>query len=373
MLATLALTVLSSSPAHAGKCDAIIKRADSASGDKVAEVFAQAVKCDKTEATDSFARFMTRATDSDSLVALSLVAIDAGIHDPVGKMPSKISDYDVRDAISGQIGAACGEHPDVVTFLKASYFSLRGLDFAQWDDGFLACESPEIDAFLGEQISKPPARSYDEKYDQLMSIWVQRKGAEGIPALQAAAIAGAEGGPYDAILMKLEEAVAPDLGQEISADNKAALEGALVEIAKNVSLEQAKAVAEKLFNAGSEQTAASLMPTIYADRVQGGGLVWGGLSVERADCKGTKTAVLHAYDIKAPAARYTVFDQVQAPLRAAKPKLKKCTVEEGEWPVAVSPEPLSGSAEEWARKVGVEWANQGYTVEVKPEGSLDAK
>lgn len=373
MLATLALGLLASSPAQAGKCDSIIRRVDSASGAKVAAVFEQAVKCDKGEATDNFARFMTRATDSDALVALSLVAIDNGIHDPVGKMPGKISDYDVRDAISGQIGASCGEHPGVVTFLKASYYSLRGLDFAQWDDGFLACDSPEIDTFLAEQIGKPPSNSYDEKYDQIMAIWVERKGAGAIPALQTAAIAAAEGGPYDAILMKLEEAVAPDLGQDISPENKAALEGALVEIAKNVGTDQAKAVAEKLYNAGSEDQAAGLMPTIYADRVQGGGLVWGGLSVERGECKGTKTAVLHVFDVKAPAARYSVFDEVQAPLRGVKPKLKKCDAEEGDWPVAVSPEPLAGSAEDWAREVGVEWANQGYEVDVKTEGALDLK
>ena len=123
--------------------------------------------------------------------------------------------------------------------------------------------------------------------------------------------------------------------------------------------------------AGAESAAARLLPVVFPDRVQGGNFRWGGVAIERADCKGEKMAVLHAAEITEPGKRWIVTDEAMPGLRAAKPKLKKCTVEEGEWPVVLSPEPLvPGGLDAWARSVGAEWAGQGYTVEVKTEAGF---
>ncbi|NOY25304.1 MAG: hypothetical protein GXP62_05475 [Oligoflexia bacterium] len=366
-LAALPLAVFSG-PAHAGRCDYLIKRADTTAPADLARSFQAAADCDADAAGNNFTRFMTRATDADSLVALSLAAIDANIWNPVWVMPSKITDYDARDLITGQIGAACTSHPKVTTFLQGAYLGLRELDFGQWDDAFVACKSPDITQWLDSQLASPPATTYDAKYDQLMAIYVSRLGPAALDGLKRAAIAAAENGPFDAILMKMDEAVAPKLGAPISPDNQEAIEAALEEIAQAVSPEKAHAVADRLVAADAEDAAARLLPVVYPDRQQDGFYIWGGVSVERADCKGTKTAVLHTAKISEPGKRWIVTEEAFPGMRAYKAKLKKCTPEDGDWPVVISPEPLKpGTLDEWARTVGSQWAGQDYQVEIKTE------
>lgn len=372
MISSLALSLALLSPAaHAGKCDALIKKADTVSPEALPAAFAAAAACSSDEAGASYTRFMTRATDSDILVQLSLAAIDADIWNPVWTMPTKISDYATRDLITGQVGAACADHPKVVTFLQGAYMGLRAVDFQQWDDAFSDCGSPELDGWLEAQLKTPPSGSYDEKFDLLMGIYVSRKGPGALPALKDAAIAAHQEGPFDAILMKMDESVAPKLGASISPENQSSIEAALVAIAQKVSPDKARAVADRLVAAGAEASAARLLPVVFPDRIQGGSFRWGGLSVERADCKGVKTAVMHTAEITEPGKRWIVTDEAVSGLRTFKPKLKKCTVEEGEWPVVISPEPLvPGGLDAWARSVGAEWAGQGYTVELKGEAGI---
>lgn len=366
----LAVAVLASS-AQAGKCDALIKKADSVSPSALPAAYSNVIACDLEEATANFTRFMTRASDSEVLVSLSLAAIDGQVWNPVWVMPGKISDYSVRDVISGNIGAACADNTAVVGFLQGAYGALRGLDFQQWDDAFLACESPALDAWIEQTIQSPPSSTYDEKYDQLMGIYVEKRGKDAIVGLEAAAIAAAEGGPFEAILMKMDEAVAPPLGQQLPPDDKAALETALVEIAQQVGPKQARAVAERLVAAGSEDQAAKLLPAVFPDHHRSGVFTWGGLSIERGECKGVKQAVFHVAEISEPGKRWIVNDEVIPALRGFKPKLKKCTPEEGDWPVVTSPQPLMpDGVDAWARKVAGQWMTQGYEVEIKNEASI---
>ncbi|RME26452.1 MAG: hypothetical protein D6798_06690 [Deltaproteobacteria bacterium] len=368
----VAITLLLASPAaHAGRCDALVKRADRLSAAELPAGFQAVIDCDVDEALAAFPRFMTRANDSDALVALSLTAIDGQVWNPVWAMPGKISDYSVRDIITGQIGEACTSHPAVVQFLEGAYGALRGLDFQQWDDAFIACRSPDLDAWMDERIADPPQVTYDEKYDQLMAILVARRGRDALEPLKAAAIAAADGGPFDSILMRMEEAVAPPLGAEMDPQDKAALEAALVDIAQQVGPEQARAVADRLAAAGAEDQAARLLPVVFPDRHDNGVFTWGGVSIERAECKGVKTAVLHVAEITEPGKRWIVNDEVIEPLRSVKPRLKKCTPEPGDWEVVTTPEPVArGEVDDWARKLAGQWMSRGYEVEIRNEPDI---
>ncbi len=362
---------LIATPAHAGKCDALVKKADRLSADGLPGAFDAVIACDADEAHAAFPRFMTRANDSEALVALSLTAIDGQVWNPVWVMPGKISDYSVRDVVAGQVGEACTTHPSVVLFLEGAYGALRGLDFQQWDDAFIACNAADLESWLDERISQPPSGSYDEKYDQLMSIFVEKRGRDGLDALRTAAIAAAEGGPFDSILMKMDEAVAPSLGAELAPDDKAALEAALVDIAQQVGPEQARAVAERLVAAGAEDQAAKLLPAVFPDRNDGGNFTWGGVSIELGECKGVKTAIFHVAEITEPGKRWIVNDEVVEPLRSVKPRLKKCTPEPGHWEVITTPEPVErGGVDPWARKLAGQWMTQGYEVEIRNEAGI---
>ncbi len=363
-----------SSPAEAGKCDALIKKADTVAIAELPRTFEAAAACSVEETSASFPRFLSRATDSEVLVQLSLAAINRDIWNPVWSMLGKISDYSTRDLVSGQIGEACEANPKVVLFLKAAYVGLRGLDFQQWDDAFLSCPSAELDGWLEERIQDPPNHSYDEKYEQIMTIFVARKGTAALPVLKAAAIKALNHGPFESILLKMEESVAPKLGAAISPENRQAIEAALVEIAQSATASQAKAIAERLVATGADASAASLLPVVYPDRIKNGTLTWGGMAIERATCKGTKTAILHTTIISEPGKRWIVTDEAVGSMKGYKPKLKKCTPEEGEWPIVISAEPLvPGGMDAWARKIGGEWAAQGYTVEIQEEASISLK
>mgnify|MGYP000873041656 CR=1 len=373
MIVPLAVVFAALSPtAAAGKCDAQIKKADTAPVADLPKAFEAAAACSSDEASAAFPRFLSRATDSEVLVQLSLVAINRDIWNPVWTMLGRISDYSTRDIISGQVGEACASNPKVVTFLQGAYVGLRGLDFQQWDDAFLTCDTPEMQAWMEERVTTPPKGSYDEKYEQLLGIYIGQKRAEALPQLKTAALVALNDGPFDAILLKMEEAVAPKLGAQISAENQAAIEAALVDIAKSASPEQARAVAERLVATGADASAASLLPVVFPDRVKNGVFTWGGMAIERGECKGVKTAILHTAVIAEPGKRWIVTDEAVPAMGNYKGRLKKCTMEEGAWPIVISAEPLvPGSIDTWARSVGGEWAAQGYTVEIHQEASVN--
>ncbi len=360
-----------SGDAFAGPCDATVKKAETAKGNDLVAAYGSLIRCDKKLAEDHFIKFMAGAGDADTLVSLSLTAIDAEVWGPVWGMVGKISSYEARDEVADRVGASCGDHPKVVGFLQGGYFGLRDIDFKQWDDAFLSCETPELLTWLTQQVEAPPERQFDEKYNTLITVYAKRQGAAALPSLQKAAIKAAKAGPYDAILSQIDEAVAPDLGEEMSAEDRAKLESTLVEVARQVGPEKARSVADRLASAGSEAAAARLLPSIYPDRVQAGGaFLYGGAAVELADCKGAKTAVIHYAPVTEPGKRWVVYEDAQAPLRAAKPRLDKCKPESTDpWPVIVSPEPIKdGKAlEGWAQSLQTQWSGKGYEVTLKEE------
>jgi hypothetical protein len=360
-----AVALCAPSVALAGACDVHVKKASTAKGDELVTAFKDLTKCDKAQAATSFESFMKASGDADTLVSLSLVAIDAEQYTPVWAMIEKIPDYSARDEVAEKVGAACADHAKVLPFLQGAYFGLRDIQFEQWDDALVSCPSDELTKFLEGEVAKPPASSYNEKYAAIVTAYAKRKKADALPALEKAAIAAAENGPFDMILEKMATAVEPaEIGEEMSAADKKKLEDSLVKVANGVKPERAKQVADSLYNAGAEQAAASLLPRVYPDRVQGGGkLLYGVASVEVCD----KEAVVHWAGVTDPAKRWSILTDVEAPARAFKPKLK-CTAKDA-WPVLATPEPVKDSAEiqKWVDGVVAEYAGKGMSASAKGE------
>jgi len=366
------LVALAFSSTAEAKCESQISRAKKAKGAAAAAAYEKLAACDTTEAKRNFNAVMQNAGDSDSLIALSMVAIDYEIWNPVWEMMGKIPDYDARDVVANGIGQHCADDETVVNFLQGAYFGLRDIDFQQWDDALVACESESFDEWLVQTVRNPPAKQYDEKWAKVAEIYVARRGAGALPSLAEGAQKAAENdGPFDAILALMDSAVAPDLGEDMDPEHQAALEDALVTMAKGLPPEKARSIADRLANAGSEGAAASLLPAIYPDRVSGGSFTYGAVSIELADCKGVQTAMFHVAEISEPGNRYIIQDDIQAPMQAFKPKLGKCT-SEGDWTVLATSAPLGGGNDIDAFVAGLEsqYAEKGYEVKVKTEKTV---
>lgn len=366
--------VLAFTSAHAASCDAQLAKVGGLAAADVAPAYAGLAKCDKKVAEANFNRYLEKATDSDAAVALFLSAVEADTWSPVWKSLEKITSYEARDEVANAVGSACAEKPKVVSFLQGAYFGLRDIEFQQWDDAYRACSDAGLVAWMEKQVSAPPNKMFDEKFNALMDIYVKSRKVEALPALAAGAIkAGAEGGPFDAMVMKIGEAVAPELGQQTSAEDQKKLEEALVSVAKQVAPDKARSVANQLANSGADAAAAQLLPTLYPDRVQGGGsFLYGAIAVEAGECDGKKSAVLHYATITEPGKRWSIPPVVEAPLRATKPKLGKCTAVGSPWPIITSPEPLkaAGDVEKWVESVQAEWEKKGYAVKTQKEKAV---
>lgn len=363
---------LFSAPASAA-CEKEVSAAQKASGTAVAPAFKKIIACDAKIADQTYPTLLGKTEDLDGLMALSMVAIENDVWNPVWQMPGKISDYGVRDEVTAALGAKCSENEKVVSFLQGAYFGLRDIEFARWEDALVTCQSEAFDTWLVSTVTNPPAKAFDDKYAKVLDIYVKRQGAQALPTLSQAGIKAAENeGPFSAVLTAMDDSVAPSLGEQLSEEDQKALEGALVEMAKQLPPAKAKDIADRLSNAGSQSAAASLLPAIYPERVRGGGsFVYGGISVEAGECKGEKTAVLHVSEVQEPGSRYIVGPDAEAGLRAAKPKLKKCDMDEGPWPVFVSPEPLApGAMDDFYSTIEAQWAEKGYEVKRKDEAQV---
>ncbi|MFT4976516.1 MAG: hypothetical protein ACI8S6_002421 [Myxococcota bacterium] len=375
MLSALLIPAVLLAPAHAGKCDSYIRRADTSSGTALVQNFTNLARCDLSEAEANFTRFMTRATDADTLSALSLAAIDVEVWTPVWAMPGKIKSYEARDIVTDQIGASCAENAKVATFLQGGYAGLREVDFARWEDALVACQAEGFDAWVVSQIESPPAKAFDGKYDTMLKVFTERTaGAAALPTLHnAAVIAAGNGGPYDALINAMTNAVSPALGGDIAPADQEALSAALVAVANAVPAEKARKVAETLAASGNEAAAASLLPVVFSDRVQsGGGFMYGVTAVEAGECKGTQTAVVHFAELSEPGNRWIVTEEHATDIRTSKPRLKKCTPE-GEWMLLVSVEPLADGAalREWVTEIESQWAGKGYEVSSRGENGIN--
>lgn len=371
LIATLSSLV---SSAWAGSCDAAVNKIGNLNQDTVVAGFTELAKCDKALAEANFNRFLEKATNTDVLVSLSLAAVDYDVWNPLWSAIGKIKDYSARDEVSVRVGEACTSHPKVVNFLQGAYLGLKEIDFQQWDDSYGACTDEKLWSWIDTQVKNAPSSSFDEKYDTLLSLYVRQRKVDALPALTEAAIKAGTSGPFDSILAKMGESVAPDLGGSISPENQKKLEEALVSVARKVPAERARSIAIQLANSGSDAAAASLLPTIYPDRVQGNGsFIYGAASIEAGDCGGKKTAIIHYTTVTEPGKRWSILSDIEGSMRAFKAKLKGCTTEEP-WAVLHSPEPLksAGEVDAWVESVVKEWADshKDYKVTTQKEKGL---
>ncbi len=367
------LLVASSPSAEAAACDTYARRAKSAKGSAISPAFRALAKCDTGEAKATFNSMLPNANTVDSLVDLCMAAVETKVWTPVWSVLShQALDYDVRDQVAQRIGAACNQNQDIVAFLQGAYFGIRDIEFQQWDDAFLACDNAALHDWVIQQAENPPNKMFDEKFNALLGILVQRKKAEALPSLAKGAVKAANSGPFDAILMQMDAAVQPGIGEDITADDKTALEQALVSVAQQVSPIKARTVADRLANAGARPAAAQLLPVVYPDRAGSDGTYsYGAASIERASCDGEKRIVIHTATIKEPGKRWIILSDVRAPMQALKPKLSKCD-SEGEWAVSTTPEPVvsSKAIDQWVDGLVKQWEGKGYEVSTKGEKSI---
>ncbi len=363
-----------SAPAPAASCDYLISQAPGLRGQAVVTGFKQLVACDKELAKRHYFKFMQQATELDVLVPLSHAAIDAEIWTPVWEMIGKISDYDARDEVAGAIGVFCAEDPKVVGFLQGAYFALRDIEFKQWDNALVTCQSEKFDSWLSENLVKPPQTTFDEKWATLGRAQIARRGVDALePLTQAAIYAANNEGPFEQALSLMEESIAQDFGDPRPED-VSALNEALIAVAGQVPAEGARSIADRLLNFGDEAAAAALLPTIYPDRVQpGGGFLYGAVAVE--DCAGDEQAYLHAAAISEGGDHYVVTSLVEDAMRSGiKAKLGKCDVVTP-WPVHISDQPLAskGELDALLEAVASDYEARGYSVKSKVEKDRSIK
>ena len=355
------------------KCESLLGGLDSMNGDQLVAQYKKVVSCDTKVANQVFSQFMLASQDAESLVALSLVAIDTDIWNPVWGMINKLTSYEARDVVSSRVGMSCVNHPKVVGFLQGAYYGLRDIEFSQWDDALVSCESKDLQDWLIQQVEDPPAKLYDEKWSALADAMVQRDHAAALTHLaKGALVAAKKGGPFEAILMKMEAAVAPDLGDNMSPEDRASLEESLVGLARQLPPDMARSIADRLANSGSDARAADLLPNVYPDQKKGGVYTYGAATVEAGECGGQKQAVIHFAEVEEPGKRWIILPAVEESFRAMKPRLSKCESVRP-WPVLVSPEPSTNPAAiaTWVQSIVKDWEQQGYAVKTREEKAIN--
>jgi hypothetical protein len=323
--------------ALAGRCDPYVALASKSKGDTLVRAFRDLAACDKAVAKAEFPRFMVAADDLETLVPLTLAAVDADAWNAVWEMMERVP-WEHRTDLATAVGEACATQPKVVSFLQGAHAGLKGSEFMSWTPALAACTRPELRDWMASVIAAPPASAYNEKYDAVVDAWIEVQGKAAVPALEAAAIkAGAAGGSVVTLLDAMKEAYEPGgVRAAISPEDEAALQDAYVRVAKAVPPTAARQVADKLYTAGAEGRAAALLPSIYPDRVQPGGQVaWAAAAIEQCDGE----AVVHWLAWTEAPTRLDVLTPATAPLRASKPGLK-CTSTEP-WPVRATTEPLT--------------------------------
>ncbi|MES2644659.1 MAG: hypothetical protein V4850_34545 [Myxococcota bacterium] len=368
------LVAFAASAAYAASCDAQLAKIGTLTSDATPGAFSDLATCDRKVAEANFNRYLERATDSDAVVGLFLAAVDSEVWNPAWGALSKITSYDARDEIAQRVGESCVSRPKVVSFLQGAYFGLRDIEFQQWDDAFKACADPGLSAFVEKQVSAPPSKMFDEKFNALLDIYVKERRVEALGALTTGAVKAAkDGGPFEPMLMKMGEAVAPELGGQTTPEDQQKLEDALVSVAKQVAPDKARGVANQLANSGADAAAARLLPTLYPDRVQaGGGFLYGAVAVEAGECDGKKSAILHYAAVAEAGKRWAIVAAVQPALRGTKAKLGKCTAVESPWAVLTTPEPVktAADADKWVESVQADWEKKGYAVKVQKEKAV---
>lgn len=363
ILAFLASTLLST--AEAASCGSYVNQAASQKGAGLVRTFAKLAKCDKAMAEDNFlGAFVPRATDVDTMVQLTETAITAGVFSSTGKLLGAIPRANRNDVASG-IGSKCETNPQVVKFLQSTYFMLNNTDFMRWDDAYESCGSTDIDTWFKTQIMGTPTSR--DKYGTLLEIFAKKNGVNSLAVLQEAAIKSADNEHFDTIIMQMNNAVQPGLGETMSDDSRTAFENAILAIAAKAP-SKALILAQQLNSVNSTRS-GELLKITYADRLKDGLLSYGVVAVEAGECKGKKQAVLHVATVTDPAKRMVVLQEATGPIRSSSPKLKKC--ETGEWPISITSEPIATTElGDLVQTLKGKYEADGYKVKVTNEATI---
>jgi hypothetical protein len=364
-LATLSLIPAS---ATAGSCDGYVRQADKATGAALVKAYKSVITCDRAQAQTSFARFMLKATDMDTLVPLTLAAIDAELFQPVWDMTERLP-YEYHVPLAEALGAACAEHPNVEPFVKGGYAVLKSTQFVSWKPVLSACRTPSLDAWMLDLVASPPKSPYNDKYNTIITTYTALHRMAALPVLEKAAIAaGNGGGPFNNIIETIQQAMQPaNYADKVSDEDRMITETLLVNVANAVPPEQARLVADRLYTAGNPELAASLLPAVYPNRVQDdGSLLWAGAAIETCD----GAASVHWVSFTSAPTLWDITEQVSQPLRGAKPKLK-CAAE-GDWPIFVTDAPLTDdtAVDLWIDSLVTEWTGKSLKVKAVQEKKL---
>jgi hypothetical protein len=362
------LAILIAAPA-AADCDGIAKKAQSVSRADVAPTFSKLIACDAEVAEAHFDDFMKASGDVETLVQLALVTIDAGLYTPVWGLLDNIPDYSARDEVAAAVGSKCVEHSGMLPFIKGAYVGVGDRQFGQWREALRSCTVEGMTLWLKEVTTKPPTSSYHNKYTTVVEAFVRHKTTDALEVLENAATeAGANGGPIGDLLDQMAESLRPEgLGARMSEDDKGKLRDAMGRIAEGAQPASARIVADRLYQLGYGDAAAALLPKVYPDRVQGNGsMLYAVASIEA--CSGS--TVVHYAQVTDKAKRWVISEDVTAPARAFKPRLK-CTAE-GEWPVMATPEPVSNKAdiEAWVQSLADAETGKGSETKLREEKTI---
>jgi hypothetical protein len=366
-LALLFMLAAPTAQAESGKCAAQIRKAQTTNGAALVAAFEGVLACDGAAAAGAFGDFMRASGDSETLVGISLAAIKAGQNAPVWEMPGSIKDYNQRGAVVRAIGESCTENEAVVGFLTGAYDELSSVAYDKWKPALETCKAEGLTTWMSRAVQTPPSMAYDEKFDAVLQAYVKQVGPEALDAIKAGAIvAGKKGGPFNSLLEAAGQSIVPaEYGAEPSAEAKEAFASALTVVAKGVDAEQAKMVADRLYNSGFETEAAGLLPQVYPDAAKGGRLTYGVVGIETCDGE----AILHAAEASDPAKRWSIQADVEPEVRAFKPKLK---CDSGTWTVVTTPEPLQGKGafDSFVEELEASYAAKDLEVKVKEEKSI---
>jgi len=365
-LALFTATLFAPTPAHAGKCDALVNKVPSTDRDQLATLYGEVLACDKTAATESFNSFMRASSETEILVDLSLKAIGSEVYEPVWDMLEQIADYTAREDVARRVGAMCQDNVGVLPFLRGGYYAMNDRAFSMWSESFVTCPSGELTEWLKSEIASPPSRTYDDKYNSLLNSIVKRLGPDALEPLERAAIAASErGGPFTSVIEKMTQAARPGgMGSKMTPEDAARLSAALVRVGQKVQPEQAANVADRLYQTGHTTEAAGLLKYVYGDRVQADGTLLYGVTVTE-HCGGE--AVVHIAEVHEPSKRWSIQDDVSVVGRQFKQRLKCDT--DGPWPVQVTRSPVKSSADidAFAAEVEAAWTDKNLAVKSRKE------
>lgn len=347
--------------AEAGPCDRWLRAISSAEGTKLVQAYDRLTSCDADLARTELWNTMKQAKELGTLIDLSVAGIRNDAFNDLWKAMDKLA-YDQRAPVAEAVGAVCKEEPKVLVMLQGAYIALKGSDFASWGPAMVACGSDDMVAWMEEVVKAPPKSEYNAKYNAMLTSYVDVRGPDALPVLEEAARAAASGGPVNNLLDMMQRSIQPkSMRDEPDAAHQDALAEALVRVAEEMKPEQARLVAARLYTAGREAQAASLLPRVYPDAVGSDGAVsWGVAAIERCD---GRAFVHYATYTESPPTRWAVQPVVEGPLRAVKPKLK---CDAGEWPVRVSDAPMADgrAVKAWADEIAQSINDQGDKTKV---------